>query len=268
MDVRLDNDTISRKITVSTEYGENELEYFRAKPLLYYLIQRANSNYLKNYVRLIAVITGVLRGYLPMVYFLKGFFPGDNLYEVIIIVILNLMLIIFYYHATVYILQSILDFRRKIYLMECLKRMIYKNKASTKRYVPNINILDITSAFTWYKMRRVVRYYGHNMTVRHEILIPAIFLYMIFIYMFNWIKNLDIIGQKEGSIIAEITPVLYVDYVVFTVVILFLFLTIAWVNYYTLLHIVAIQRVKVFINDLRWFSEHFFDAPNKGYSIA
>ena len=104
MDVRLDNETISRKITVSTEYGENELEYFRAKPLLYYLIQRANSNYLKNYVRLIAVITGVLRGYLPMVYFLKGFFPGDNVYEVIIIVILNLMLIIFYYHATVYIL--------------------------------------------------------------------------------------------------------------------------------------------------------------------
>lgn len=233
-------DSLDRKVTVTTEYGESQLEYFRAKPLLYYLIQRANSNYLKNYVRLIAVITGIARGYLPMVYYLGGFFAGDNTYEVIIIIVLNLTLVIFYYHSTVYILQSILDFRRKIYLMECLKRMIYKNKSSTKRYVPNINILDITSAFTWYKMRRVVRYYGHNMTVRHEILIPAIFLYMIFIYMFNWIKNLNIVEHKIGSFIDEITPVLYVDYVVFSAVILFMFLTIAWVNYYTLLHIVAI----------------------------
>lgn len=186
---------------------------------------------------MISIIFGIARGYAPMVYYLNGYLPGDNYYEVVIIAMMNLALVIFYYHATCYILQSIIDFRRKIYLMECLNRMIQKSKSNSKRYVPTINILDISSAFSWYKMRRVVRYYGQNMNMRHEVLVPAILLYMVFIYIFNWAKNLEIISIQKGSFIQEITPVLYVDYVVFSAVILLVFFTIARVNYYTLIHI-------------------------------
>jgi hypothetical protein len=194
--------------------------------------------------------------------------PGSNLFEKITLILLNLKLIFFYYYATLYILQCVVDFRRKIYLQECMKRMIYKNKTTTKKYVPNINVLDLTSALTWYKMRRIVRYYGNNMSVRHEILIPAIFLYMVFIYMFNWFKNLDIIDDKNSPFIQKITPILYVDYVLFTAVILTLFLTIAWLNYYVTWHCIAIQRVKIFVNDLRYCAEHFGRAINPKWSMA
>lgn len=222
-------------ITIKTDHSETTLHFYRAKSVLFYLIQRANHNNLKKYVKLISFIVGIARGYIPVLIYLEDgkFFPGSTIGNKIIFFVSSFNLFIFYNYITKFILQSVLDFRRKIILMECLEGMITPEKTRFHKFVPTLNLLDVTSAYTWLKMRRIVKNYGKSMTDRHELLIPAIFVYMVFIYMFNWMKNLKLF-KFDTAFINELTPFLNIDYVAFTILILFLLLTIARVNRYVL----------------------------------
>jgi hypothetical protein len=253
----------NNSITISTDQSEITMDFFRAKSVLFYLIQRSNQNNLRKYVNLIAFICGIVRGYLPTVIYLEGwsFFPGMHFTEKIMMFIMNFTLFTFYMYVTRFILQSVLDFKRKIFLMESLEGMVSPERTSSAKFVPTLNLLDVTSAYTWLKMRRVVKDYGKRMTVRHELLIPAIFIYMVFIYMFNWVKNLELVSF-DHAFIKNLSPFLNIDYVMFSVLILYLLLTIARVNRYYKYHILAIQKVCALIHELSVFQEHYFGIDN------
>lgn len=231
-------------ITIKTDQSETTINFYRAKSVLFYLIQRANDNNLKKYVKLISFVVGIVRGFVPVfIYLADGqFFPGSNTLYKTIYFAANFNRFLFYYYITKFILLSILDFRRKIYLMECLEGMITPDKTSFHKFVPTINMLDVSSAYTWLKMRRIVKDYGKSMTDRHELLITAVFIYMIFIYILNWGKNFKLI-KSNSNFITELAPFLNIDYVAFSALILFLLLTIARVNRYYIHHILVVQRI-------------------------
>ena len=84
-------------------------------------------------------------------------------------------------------------------------------------------------------------------------LIPALFVYMVCIYMFNYLKNLKLIPHLDTKFVELLTPFLNIDYVTFSVLILFLLLNIASVNRFYKVHILAVQKVKLLIHELITF---------------
>jgi hypothetical protein len=114
------------QITITNDLSSTTLYFYRAKSVLFYLIQRSNQNNLRKYVNLIATVVGLVRGYLPTCIFFWDwkFFPGKNVEEKITFTIVNVNLFIFYWYITKFILQSVLDFQRKTFLMEQLRGMI------------------------------------------------------------------------------------------------------------------------------------------------
>jgi hypothetical protein len=176
-------------------------------------------------------VIGVLRGYLPQFAYLEHWnvFPGKSFLEKVILFFLNISLIHLYMYITRFILQLILDYRRKIFIMHCLKSLISPHKVYKKKLFPTLNIIDRTSANSWYMMRKTLQNYGYTMDMRHRLLIPALFCYMVFIYALNWIKNLGLIKLDKGFI-ARMAPFLNIDYTIFSWLILVLLFELAALN--------------------------------------
>lgn len=190
---------------------------------------------------MIALTIGVLRGYMPALGYLEkwSIFPGDGILEKLILFVLNATLIHLYMYVTRFILQVILDYRRKIYIMKCLKSLISPHKVYKKKLLPTLNFLDKTSANSWYMMRRTLQNYGYNMEMRHKLLIPALFCYMIFIYALNWIKNLGLI-KMEKNFVERMAPFLNIDYTIFSWLILVLLFELAGLNMQDKNHVEAL----------------------------
>jgi hypothetical protein len=92
---------ISEKVNSITVCGENTctfLDFYRGKPVLYYLIKKANKDGAWTYLRLFCFVFGFVRGYIPSCLFLGEieFFPGDTTFEKIVFFIMNTSLIMFY----------------------------------------------------------------------------------------------------------------------------------------------------------------------------
>jgi hypothetical protein len=213
------------------EGGRNTIYFFRAKSILYHLIKKSNENNLNKYAFGISVAIGILRGYLPTLGYLEkwSILPGADVFEKVILLILNCSLIHMYMYVTRFVIQIILDYRRKIYIMKCLKSLISPHKVYKKKLFPTLNLLDKTSASSWYKMRKVVHEYGNNMDMRHMLLIPALFLYMVFIQSLNWIKNFQLI-KLEKSFIGNLAPFLNIDFIIFCWLIVVLLFELAGLN--------------------------------------
>ena len=224
------------------EGGTNTIHFYRAKSVLYYLIKKSNKNHLTKYAYMISVAIGVLRGYMPVLAYVEkwSFFPGEGVLEKFILFVLNATLIHLYMYVTRFVLQVILDYRRKTYVMKCLKSLISPHKVYKKKFFPTLNILDRTSANSWYMMRRTLQNYGYNMDMRHKLLIPALFFYMIFIYALNWIKNLGLV-KLEKNFIARLAPFLNIDYTIFSWLVLVLLFELAGLNMQDQYHIIPLQ---------------------------
>lgn len=211
--------------------GTNTVQYFRAKTVLFYLIKKSNQNNLSKYAKFISIAIGVLRGYVPQFAYLEhwNLFPGKNLMEKVILLFLNVALIHLYMYITRFILQLVIDYRRKTFIMHCLKSLISPHKVYKKKIFPTLNILDMTTANSWYLMRKTIQNYGYTMDMRHKLLIPALFFYMIFIYALNWIKNLGLV-KLEKTIVTRMAPFLNIDYTIFSWLILALLFELAALN--------------------------------------
>lgn len=171
---------------------KHTMHYFRGKIVLYYLIKKFNEGHMNKYMRAIALFVGFARGYLPMFGIESwNIFPGEDNQERVILFLLNFSLIYFYQYITRFVLQCIIDFRRRVFMFKALKGMVRPEKTSAKKYLPTMDIFDGVNAFSWYRIRRIARDYGFNMTKRNMLLIPTLFIYMIFIYILNWVKNLN-----------------------------------------------------------------------------
>ena len=122
-----------------------------------------------------------------------------------------------------------IDFRRKVFILKALRGMARPEKTDSKKYVPTMDVFDSINAHSWYRMRRIARDYGFNMTKRHMLLIPALFIYMIFIYALNWIKNLGVIPAGK-RFMEDVAPILNIDYTIFSFLVLFLLLIVSRFN--------------------------------------
>ena len=102
------------------------------------------------------------RGYLPIIIYLEKLepFPGDDGLEKFVLFVLNFTLSYSYYYLARFIFQAVIDFNRKIYLMQELHSMITPHKFYAEKKYPTINFLDPTSAYGWFKMRRIAKCYG------------------------------------------------------------------------------------------------------------
>ncbi len=82
------------------------IQYFRGKSILYFLIYKANQGFVNKYQRGLALFIGVLRGYLPTVFYNEkwSLLPGEDLTEQIVFAILNFTLIHSYYYVTRFVL--------------------------------------------------------------------------------------------------------------------------------------------------------------------
>ena len=130
--------------------------------------------------------------------------------------------------------------------------MIRLNKIYSAKHVPTLNIFDPTSIASWFKIRKISRHYGRNMTNRHELLIPSLFLYMIFVYMCNWLVGLDLV-KLENSLIKDLSPFLKIDYAVFSCLILFLFVIYSRLNQFYEDHINSLMHLKSNLDEMQTF---------------
>jgi hypothetical protein len=217
------------------------IHYFRGKTVLYALIKKANQNQLNKYASWISVFVGILRGYMPTVVYLEkwSFIPGSSLQEKVILGILNFTLIHFYYYVTRFILQIVIDYRRKTRILKELQSMLKPHKIYKTKIMPTINILDATNGHSWMKMRKAAKNYGYSITKRHELLIPTLFVYMIGVYLCSWLVGLRVY-KLEKSFIHNLYPFLKMDYVIFSILILILLLILARVNSFAVNHIVTL----------------------------
>jgi succinate dehydrogenase hydrophobic anchor subunit len=135
--------------------------------------------------------------------------------------------------------------------------MISTDRPRSKKYLPTLNLLDITTAYSWSKMRRIVKDYGKRMTVRHEILLPVIFLYMILVYLFIYLTQFNIIPINE-ELRKTLNPFLYIDFVVLTLLTLVLLYFAARVNWFYSFHVFKIEKIKKMIKEMYTFREHYF----------
>jgi hypothetical protein len=217
---------------------------------------------------MIALAIGVLRGYMPSLGYLEkwSIFPGDGVLEKFILFVLNATLIHLYMYVTRFVLQVILDYRRKIYIMKCLKSLISPHKVYKKKFFPTLNLLDRTSANSWYMMRRTLQNYGYNMDMRHKLLIPALFFYMLFIYALNWIKNLGLV-QLEKNFISRLAPFLNIDYTLFSWLVLVLLFELAGLNMQDQYHIVSLQQIKETFGQIISHQKHFVKTGTEKISM-
>jgi hypothetical protein len=221
---------------------------------MYALIKDTNNNNLKKFAFWISLFVGILRGYMPTIAYLEkwSFIPGSSLNEKIILAILNFTLIHFYYYVTRFILQIVVDYRRKTNLLKELMSMLKPHKLYVKKLMPTINILDQTNAHSWMKMRKIAKGYGYSINKRHDLLIPALFVYMIFVYICSWLVGLNVY-KLEKSFIHNLYPFLKMDYIIFSVLILLLMLILARVNSFAVLHIVTLQSIRDILTELKKF---------------
>lgn len=143
-------------------------------------------------------------------------------------------------------------------MMESLHQMISPYKIYPDKNTPTINVLDPTSAYAWFKMRKIIKNYGHNMTVRHELLVPAILLYMVMVFLLNWAVELEIIKFKK-DVVEELVPFLRIDYIVFSTLLLILLLNISSINSYYESHINTLQHIRDYLDQLIFFQRHYFN---------
>ena len=255
--------TSQQKYTVTIRKGNNKktqtIRYFRVKPILFHLIQESNKGFLHILAPWISIILGVCRGYLPIIIYLEKLepFPGDDGLEKFVLFVLNFTLSYSYYYLARFIFQAVIDFNRKIYLMQELHSMITPHKFYAKKKYPTINFLDPTSAYGWNKMRRIAKCYGQTMINRHELLLAALLIYMIFVYLANWTVELGLV-KFEDSFINSLVPFLRIDYMVFSSMVLVILIIISNINSYFESHIKSLQHIRDYLDQVMFFQRHYF----------
>lgn len=141
--------------------------------------------------------------------------------------------------------------------MKQLGVLISTERPTGVKHLPTLNLLDITTAHSWSKMRRIVKDYGKRMTIRHELLLPVIFLYMIVVYLFIWLAHFKIIPINK-ELLDNLNPFIYIDFVLLTSMTLVLVYHTARVNWFYDSHIFKIEKIKKMIKEMYIFREHYF----------
>jgi hypothetical protein len=147
--------------------------------------------------------------------------------------------------------------------------MVRPEKTDSKKFLPTVDIFDSINALSWYRLRRIVRDYGFNMTKRHMLLMPALFIYMIFIYALNWLKNLNAISVAQ-NFMNDVAPILNIDYTIFSFLIIFLLIILTRFNVFYEEHINVLHETRETIKDLAEFKKHYFGEGSlkNGFAIV
>jgi hypothetical protein len=149
-------ENVLNTISVAGDNKKVFLDFFRGKCILFYMILKSNESRLTVYARRFSWVFGFVRGYIPSCFFLGKiqFFPGDEYYQKIVYLIMNYSLIIFFSYLMRFIIQSFIDFNRKIYLMNSLENLICTERIDDDpKILPTLNLMDITTVHSWNKMR-------------------------------------------------------------------------------------------------------------------
>jgi hypothetical protein len=153
----------------------------------------------------------------------------------------------------------VVDFRRKVFILKALRGMSKPEKTDSKKFLPTMDIFDVNNAISWYRIRRIARDYGFHMTNRHMVLIPAVFIYMIFIYALNWVKNLNALDFPWArNFMDDVAPILNIDYTIFSFLVIFLLTIVSRFNTFYEDHINALHLIRESIKDLKEFQTHYF----------
>jgi hypothetical protein len=201
---------------------------------------------------------GIFRGYFPTIIFLEKihFFPGEDDWERFVLFMCNIAQIYLYYYVCRFIVQAMIDFNRKGNIMEDLDHMVCPLKIYPDKIIPTLDYLMPCNAYSWFKMRKIVKNYGLNMTSRHELLVPALLLYLVLVFLFNWVVELQFI-DLGNSIVPLLVPFLRIDYILFAILILLLMLVISNINSFYEVHITSLQHIRDFLDQISFFKPHY-----------
>ena len=85
------------------------------------------------------------------------------------------------YHASRFLLQYKIDIQRKTFALKQLSQIITIDRINKRvKYLPTINILDVTSLYSWLKMRRIIKDYGNRIFLRNEIIFVGYVICLVF----------------------------------------------------------------------------------------
>jgi hypothetical protein len=237
------------------------LEFYRAQTVLFYLIKLAyrKQKSFRNLALYSTWAMGVFRGYLPSVFFGDKItlLPGDSIFEKSALFLVNFSLILGFSYTARFFFQSAIDFGRKITLMDNLSNLISSDRTTKTKYLPNLNVLDPNSLITWRKARTVIRVYGQKMTLRQEIFMPVMMFWMIGMILFIYLNHFGAFSVSK-TVQDTLLPLMYIDFVVFTVMILTLLYTVARVNRFFRLHIKKLEKLKLLIKEMNTYKAHYF----------
>ena len=120
------------------------------------------------------------------------------------------------------------------------------------RYLPTVNLLDITSLYSWVKMRTISKDYGKKFFKRNEILISVMFVYMVAILLLFTVIYLGRLPLSEEQEIVFMS-ILFYDFMIFLVLILSVFFNSARFNNYYDAHIYRLAKVRAMLKEIHTF---------------
>lgn len=268
------------EIKVKTQEFEKNMRFYCGKIILLHLISKANKSLNKKYgflINSLIIIARLLVICLTLTRFYLNFNTDYLLFFIILIgsTLHSSYFLIFY---LTYLQQAILDFQRKEKVMAHLNEIITVDRKDYKmRYLPIINLADITSINSWLKMRTMTKEYGRKFFKRQEALMSFEVCNMIislglFLFSYFTIQNIESTNlmdkinyfNNQKSIFMGL---MLLDFLVHLVYILVLFFMAAQINKYYDIHIHSLLQVKEILKELYTLGEHYFGYDREEFSL-
>jgi len=148
---------------------------------------------------LIAMLVSLVRAWIPFV--VKAFDPdmepfSYDLYGVIFETLNFLMQLLFVFFNVFFVVLGLMDFQRRLFLINALSSMIQPFKANIKpKYLmfPTINICDDTSLRTWILMRTAALDLGRKYLARiflYSSFFLGLYTFYLVVFLLNFFKVL------------------------------------------------------------------------------
>ncbi len=178
-------------VSVSRQVLKKQLTYYNSEYLMEFLIISFNRTVRPRCHNWVSRILGALLTVSVVIFrpLSSTYFYGDTWVEICIqlVALWNYYYMIFF--QIKFFVQSIVDLRRKVYLMRQLSMVmsVKSTGKSLRKMLPTLNLIDEISLHSWLNMRRIGLDYGKKFVYRREILLPVFLLMMTLNFIGVWL---------------------------------------------------------------------------------
>jgi len=164
------------------QFIEKDLLFYDGKLIIEHLIHyfnRKNNLKISSMVNsvVICLILALLPGIIRVIH--SQSFHGSNVLEVVLYYLNTVVNFLSFLSIVLFFDRAIVDLKRRHFMLQQLGQMMSPKKLSgysREKIVPTIHLFDKISLRSWSSLRKLSMDYGKKFLIRHEIMIPVLFL--------------------------------------------------------------------------------------------